>query len=81
MRVNPRVREQMKHNRRTVINNTTVTEVRKELVQELYKVMDRNKATESHINFIHENYLEVDLFATDGQCIAWAVPVYSKKEN
>lgn len=81
MRNNPRVRDYMKHNRRTVINKTEVTDVRKELIQELYKVMDRNKAPQCVINAIYQNHMEVDLFDKDGNCIRWAVPVYSKKEE
>ena len=79
MRNNPRVREEIKHNRRTVINNTNVTEVRPELVQELYKVMDKNRAKECHINAIYQNHMEVDLFTATGNCIAYAVPVYIKE--
>lgn len=81
MRINPKVRDHMRRNRRTVINNTDITEVRAELIQELYKVMDRRKAKECHINLVHEDYMEVDLFTAAGQCIAWAVPVHSKKED
>ena len=66
--------------RRTVINNTGI-EVREDLMKALYKVMDRRKATESCINFVHENYLEVDMFNAAGECVGWAVPVYSKKEK
>lgn len=75
------VREYMKHNRRTVINNTETYDIRQDLVQAVNKVMDRRKASECHINFVHENYVEVDLFDKAGNCIAWAVPVYSKKED
>lgn len=75
------VRKYMKHNRRTVINNTDVTKVRPSLIKELYKVMDRKKATECHINMVHSNYLEVDLFAANGECVGYAIPVYSKKED
>ena len=75
------VRKYMKHNRRTVINHTDATNVAPRLIKELYKVMDRRQAKECHINFVHENYLEVDLFAANGECVGYAIPVYSKKED
>lgn len=75
------VREYMKHSRRTIINNTTVFEVRENLLKALYKTMDRRKAKECYINLIHDNYMEVDLFAANGECVGWAIPVYSKKED
>jgi hypothetical protein len=77
---NPRVRQYMKRNRRTVINNTNVLNVRSGLIQQLYKVMDRNKATECHINVMYQNYMEVDLFDKDGNCVRCTVPVYSKED-
>ena len=74
------VREYMKHNRRTVINNTDVTSVTPSLIKELYKVMDRKKATECYINMALSNYLEVDLFAANGECVGYAIPVYGKED-
>lgn len=75
------VREYMKHNRRTVINNTSTQVAGEALLKKIYRVMDRMKANECYINMLEtDRYAELDLFY-HGKLISWAVPVSVRKED
>lgn len=79
-RFNPRVREEVRRNRYTVINNTDTPDAGPELLELIYKRMANVRADACIVNVLDYNkYAEVDLLQ-NGRIVDWGVPVFVGKE-